>query len=334
MERERLVVLRGLSLGLVFLVLATLLPLWLPLLLAAWTADLVEPVVARLEKLLRGRRRSAAFVVALLAFGLILPAALVGGVVVAEVRHILAEARVALEGDGSLAKLVGGTTEGVRDVEQWAALVRRYGPDAWQAAATVARASARTLLAMLVYAVAVFAFSVDGGRAYTWAERTLPIDGQDLRRFAAAFRETGRGLVVGAGGTALAQGCVATVAYLALGVPRAFVLGALTTLCALVPFVGTALIWAPTAVGLALGGDVGRAVALAVLGVAVVGTMDNVLRPFLTRFGKLQLPGSVVLIAVVGGVGAFGPTGALVGPLVVRLAVEALAILRERRSRL
>jgi predicted PurR-regulated permease PerM len=53
----------------------------------------------------------------------------------------------------------------------------------------------------------------------------------------------------------------------------------------------------------------------------------------LARYGHLHLPTFVVLISMLGGAAALGATGALLGPLVVRLTVEALAIAAERRRR-
>ncbi len=50
--------------------------------------------------------------------------------------------------------------------------------------------------------------------------------------------------MVGVGLTALSQGAVATIGYLATGVPQALVLGMLTVFASLIPSVGSALVWA------------------------------------------------------------------------------------------
>ncbi|MCE9572900.1 MAG: AI-2E family transporter, partial [Deltaproteobacteria bacterium] len=98
------------------------------------------------------------------------------------------------------------------------------------------------------------------------------------------------------------------------------------------PAVGTAMVWIPIAAGLALTGRPGAAIILAVAGVVVIGTIDNLVRPVLARRGHLQLPSYVVLIAMFGGIEVMGGWGLLVAPLVVRLAKEALLILREARD--
>jgi predicted PurR-regulated permease PerM len=76
-------------------------------------------------------------------------------------------------------------------------------------------------------------------------------------------------------------------------------------------------------------GRVAEGIGLAIYGAVVIGSLDNLARPWLTRFGKLQLPGFLVLVSMFGGVELFGGWGILFGPLVVRLAKEALEVRRE-----
>ena len=69
------------------------------------------------------------------------------------------------------------------------------------------------------------------------------------------------------------------------------------------------------------------AIFLAVWGVAVVGLVDNVAKPFLMK-GDVEMHGAVVFFALIGGIAAFGMVGLLVGPLAVAML---LAILRMYR---
>jgi len=106
-------------------------------------------------------------------------------------------------------------------------------------------------------------------------------------------------------------------------------LGLLTLLFSIVPLVGTAIVWVPVAAGLALTGRVGAGIGLAIYGVLVIGSIDNLARPWLARRGKLQLPTFVVLVSMFGAVELFGGWGVVFGPLLVRLAKEALEVRRE-----
>ncbi len=194
------------------------------------------------------------------------------------------------------------------------------------------RIAAEVLLGLFVFLSATYAVLADGPRAYRWLEDHLPLDARITRRFAAAFTETGRGLFIGVGGAGLAQAVVATIAYLILDVPEPLVLGLLTLITSVVPSVGTAMVWVPIAGGLWLTGRPEAALGLAVVGVAVIGSIDNLLRPILAQRGHLGLPALVIMIAMFGGIALAGPAGLVLGPLVVRLAKEAMVIAREDRE--
>jgi predicted PurR-regulated permease PerM len=241
--------------------------------------------------------------------------------------------RAALAGHGTVeGALVEGSPlpAAPATVHDWVALASRYGAGAWRTATAVLHASASAGLALFVFAVALYALTSERERAYAWLEENAPISGDSFARFASAFRETGRGLLIGTGGTALVQGAIATVTYLAIGLPRALVLGPLTAICALVPAVGTGLVWIPLAIELALNRDFFRALVVVFVGAVIESLIDNFLRPVLARYGRLDLPAAVVLISMLGGIGAFGASGVLLGPLLVRLSVEGLAIARDQ----
>jgi predicted PurR-regulated permease PerM len=94
------------------------------------------------------------------------------------------------------------------------------------------------------------------------------------------------------------------------------------------PVLGPWLVWAPAAIGLMIGGEVGRGVTMLILGFVLVSGADNVLRPALVA-GRSQLNGMLVFIALLGGIGAFGFLGLVLGPLIVALAVGLLRGYRE-----
>jgi predicted PurR-regulated permease PerM len=175
----------------------------------------------------------------------------------------------------------------------------------------------------------VYAILVDGKQWYTWADEHSPIGSRALRRMADAFTETGRGLAFGMVGAGLLQALAATAAFVVLEVPQALALGLLTLMFSIVPLFGTALVWVPVAVGLAMTGRVAAGIGLGVYGVLVIGTIDNLARPYLASRGKLQLSTFMVLVSMFGAVELFGGWGIIYGPLLVRLAKEALEVRTE-----
>lgn len=326
-------VMRWVALSLSLVAAATLWPLWVPLVLAGWFAILTAPLLRRLERALHGRTRAAATLtvalVLLLVAPLLVAAVSLYGSAVDLVERLTssADARALLQTlvspDASHASSPGLSTE------RWIDLARAYGGRAWSVVTSVAGATASAVIALFVFVYGAFVFLVHGRRLYEWMEERAPIDRGAFARLCGAFAETGRGLVIGNGLTALTQAAIATLAYVALGVPRALLLGLLTMIVALIPSVGTMIVWGPVAAGLALTGRTTAAIVMAAVGLGVIGTVDNVVRPIFSRYGKLNLPTYAILVSVFGGLAVFGMSGILLGPLIVRLAVEALEIQRE-----
>jgi predicted PurR-regulated permease PerM len=210
-------------------------------------------------------------------------------------------------------------------------LARQHGAGAFRTASTIFGAATAIVVGLFVFLYGFYTFLVDGGRARSWLIDHSPIPERHARRFAAAFVETGRGLFIGVGLTALVQGGLATLGYVIIGVPQALVLGLLTTFAALIPSIGTGLVWVPVTGVLFMSDRTGAGVALLCVG-CVISVADNFIRPWLSRYGHLQLPAFLLFVAMMGGLAVFGAWGVLMGPLVVRLAAEGLAIWRDERD--
>jgi predicted PurR-regulated permease PerM len=216
-------------------------------------------------------------------------------------------------------------------ISQVVELIREYGGSALSALGIVAGATTTATLAIVVFILATYTFLAEGDRAYEWLADHAVIPRPAFQRLAGAFSETGRGLIIGTGLTALAQGLLAGIGYAVLGVPRALALGCLTAIAGLVPSVGTALVWLPLAGGFFVWSHWGTGVGVLAVGFSV-SLIDNFLRPFLSGVGSLRLPGLLVFLSMLGGVAQFGGWGLMLGPLFARLAVEALEIVREQRT--
>jgi predicted PurR-regulated permease PerM len=307
--------------------------LWPPLLLAAWTANLMRPLLARFERWLHGRRRAGAVLSLLLFVALALPLSLVAIGVVSGAADVFASLKGSASARTALETLLSSSDETLplpTTLSQVMALVKRSGSQGFDLLSLVAGAAVTGVVGLFIYFAGAYTLLVDSAALWTWWLAHAPVSRAVSERFASAFQETGRGLLVGVGLTVVSQGLVATIIYAALGVPRAWVLGPVTGLASIVPFVGTGLVWVPIALGLFFTDRPVRAAILVVLGVAVIGSVDNLLRPVFSRWGALKLPLFLLFVSVFGGLAAFGTWGALLGPLVLRLTMEALSLVSER----
>jgi predicted PurR-regulated permease PerM len=114
--------------------------------------------------------------------------------------------------------------------------------------------------------------------------------------------------------------------FWAFGVPRPLVWGTLTAVCSLVPSIGTAITCLPIVAYLLAIGHIVEGIGLAVYwALLVVIAADYVLRPRLIA-GHERLHQGLVILALFGGLEAFGPMGLVLGPIFVALFVALLRI--------
>ena len=153
--------------------------------------------------------------------------------------------------------------------------------------------------------------------------RVMPFGPEQNERFIAITSELVSASVTSTIAIAAVQGVIGGIAFVLLGVPAALLWAVMMTILAFLPLVGSALVWAPVAVWLALTGHLVKGVVLALVGLLVLGNVDNVVRPLLLS-GKSKLNTLVLIISLMGGVGAFGFIGIVIGPLVAVLLTAIL----------
>jgi predicted PurR-regulated permease PerM len=322
------------AVGLTVLAALALAPLWAPLVLAAWTANLALPLQRRLARWLGGSERAASVVTSLVVLLLLVPVALLGASLAVAVADVTTKLKASKQASDawhaffpSDAVLSLTHLNPARAVE----FIRQHGESAAGTLKTAFTALTAAAIGVVVYVYGVYECLVNGRRAHAWAKGRGLVAPATFDRLTHAFVETGRGLVIAIGATALLQGAVASIGYAVVGVPSPLVLGLITTVAALIPSIGTALVWVPAALALLLTDHVVAGVVLGVFG-SVTSVVDNFVRPWLSRFGELSLPTFVTFVSMLGGVAAFGGWGLVLGPLFVRLGVEALDIWRERKT--
>lgn len=165
----------------------------------------------------------------------------------------------------------------------------------------------------------------DCGEAVQALRKLLPLSGAEADRLFERVGNTIRATVNGSITVALAQAALATVVYLALGVPAAVVWGSVTFLMALVPVLGTFLVWAPIAIYLALTGSYIKAIFLVAWGGLVVGSVDNILYPYLVG-NRLRLHTVPTFFSVLGGIGLFGLSGLILGPMALAVTIALIDV--------
>lgn len=123
-----------------------------------------------------------------------------------------------------------------------------------------------------------------------------------------------RGVALGVVVTALAQSILGGIGLAIAGLPMVAVLTALMFMLCIVQL-GPVFVLVPAVGWLFWSGDNGWGILLLVW-TLIVGTMDNVLRPYLIKKGA-DLPMLLIFAGVIGGLVSFGLVGIFVGPVVL-----------------
>jgi predicted PurR-regulated permease PerM len=315
-----------------------LLPFWPALILALWTGAAVRHWMRPFRRLTGERHRAAAVLTVLTVLLLIGPLVALGLTLANDAQLLVTKTFASSEAQSILRGLVqpgdhaaagaagaGGGGSSLSIVE----LVRTHGARAWVLLSSVSSAAVTILLNVLAFVLTTYVVLADGPSLYAWCERHGPLQPRVLSRLSGAFLETGRGIIIGVLGAGLIQGAAAGIIFFFLDVPRPIVLGFLTVVGSIIPSLGSALVWAPVAAGLAIAGRTTSAIVLVALGLGVIGTIDNVFRPLLSRRARLALPGFMVFLSMLGGILLIGTWGFIAGPLAVRLAKEMMLIASE-----
>jgi predicted PurR-regulated permease PerM len=129
--------------------------------------------------------------------------------------------------------------------------------------------------------------------------------------------------------TCLVQGFLGGIGFWFTGLPSPIFFGAMMAASALIPIVGTAIIWVPGALYLLIQGEILKGIFLIVWGALVVSSIDNFIRPFFIS-GKAQLPILVILLGVLGGLFSFGFVGIVIGPIVLALFIDFFDIYKKK----
>ena len=318
---------------------AVLRPFVKPALWAAILAYLTWPLFRRLRAHARRPRLAAALFTAGVAVGIGIPVALLLVALANQAPSLLDEVR-RWRMDGATLPLWLEQTEWLRpllerlraalDEVTAGAPLRQLAGEISGRIVAVASGIGANAFKFVVTMVTLYVFYVSGERILATARSlagTLLPDAPEgfLERIGNSVRAVVFGLI----GTGLVQGALTALGLAVAGVPSPIALGAATVLLSLVPGGGSA-VSVVSALWLGLGGRWLAAVLLAGCGIAVVSSVDNVLRPLLISAGG-GIPFLLVFFGVLGGLAAFGLVGLFLGP--VLLSVAFTLVVEFARSR-
>lgn len=185
--------------------------------------------------------------------------------------------------------------------------------------------TASTIFLFFISILGAFYLFRDGRTFIKALVRISPLpDAQDeviMKRLAGAVRSVATGSIF----IALIQGALTGIGLWLFGFERAILWGVVAAFGALIPSVGTTVVFIPAVTYLAFNGAYVQAFGVLVWGSLAVGLIDNILGPYLMGRGNKMHP-FLILLAVLGGISVFGPIGFIVGPVLVSLFLVLLEL--------
>lgn len=178
------------------------------------------------------------------------------------------------------------------------------------------------IIDIFVTLLATFFFFRDGDKAIDFA-KSLPLGWAWMKNLFSEMIIMIKSNIVASFIAASIQGMIGGITFAWLGLPAPILWGTIMAFFSLFPFIGSWLVWIPSAIGLALLGRTLDAVILIIVGLVVVNPIDNIVRPAIIA-SATHLNGLLIFVALLGGVQAFGISGLLLGPFILVLAVGLL----------
>ncbi len=189
----------------------------------------------------------------------------------------------------------------------------------------VAKKVSVILVDLFILLLSLFYFLRDGDKIIKYAKSILPLPNNYQKVLFKQLSTISKAIIFGIFGAAIMQGAVAGVGYWIAGAENAVFWGTITAFFSIVPYLGAALIWVPITIVFLVTGHWIAALFLIVWGVAVVSTVDNIVKPYLIG-GTAHIYPLLTLFVILGSLFTIGFKGLILGPFALILALTFLHI--------
>lgn len=325
---------------LLYLIWKIIEPLWQPVLWAVLLGALLVPLNERVVAKLGGRRAAGSTLTTVLTLLLfMIPVSIIAAAVAVQAAHLVQRIDALMPTAGGVASFDLTSLPFLQKPLEWLdqnAHVSLEQVHTWilngtkkmlqklaASGGSVVMGAVGTVVNFVLMVFVLFFVLRDGPAMSRRVMSLLPVDPTRRDKAIGYLADVTRAVFLGIGVTALVQGALLGIAFWITGLPSPLVFGVLAALLALVPMVGTALIWLPAAIYLATVGEYWQAIFMGAWGAILVSSVDNFLRPLLIS-GRVDVPTLAVFLGVMGGLSAFGFIGLFLGPIVLGIVVALL----------
>jgi predicted PurR-regulated permease PerM len=178
-------------------------------------------------------------------------------------------------------------------------------------------------ISLLLFFIALFFFLLDGLKAWSWLEKTLPLPKSgkktiiaNIKSYIYAFLKVW--LLIGVG-----QFFVALTGFYIFGLPYPWLAAFAAMILSILPIIGPYALYIPVGAITILHGNIWTGIGLLIYGLTLGSILDYVLRPYFAGKWSKMHP-FFLFIGIFGGITLLGPAGFIVGPVLILVATALL----------
>lgn len=320
-----------LLLGLATLLLLYLLkPFFYPLFWAAVIAIVFKPFHRRLGARIKSPSLTAVASLLLIMTVIILPAGMVGSLLLNESFHVynslsVDSARIESQINDMIARIAADPYLRYFHIDMTligknvTALVEEATSFIFESLKNLTQNTIMFLVNFVIMLYTLFFFLRDGEKFVHMTMRAFPLgaakEGLLLERFAAMTVATLKVTLIIGG----LKGILGSVVFFLTGVHGAITWGVLMVLTSIIPAVGCAIVWGPVGVVMIILGHVWEGLIILLCGFTIISQVDTFLRPLLVG-QAIRMHTLLIFLSTLGGLSLFGISGFVIGPVIVSLA--------------
>lgn len=169
-----------------------------------------------------------------------------------------------------------------------------------------------------------------GASSRTWdfVRQYVPFSARTADALRDRFIGATQATLLGTGVISIAQGILVGLGFAITGLPEPLFWGSVAAAAAIIPAIGSTIVWLPGTVLLVSQHHYAGAVTLFIVGSGLAGNVDQILRPLVYRRLSEMHP-MITFVGVLAGIRYLGVVGLLLGPLAIVYVFELLRFYRE-----
>ncbi|MBI1970124.1 AI-2E family transporter [Candidatus Woesearchaeota archaeon] len=195
-------------------------------------------------------------------------------------------------------------------------------------------------LNFFIFVFVLFYSFRDGKDVLQQAMALLPLNDSFKQDLKVQAKEVIYATVYGNIMVAIIQGIVGAIGFVLFGVSSPVLWGVVMMVAALIPFIGSALVWFPAALiivfqGFVIGdtSTIWKGVGLMLYGLLFISTIDNLVKPKIIG-RKTSLHPLLIMLGLFGGLATMGFLGLILGPLVLAFLTSFVRVYAKDKDKI